>query len=267
MKALNVIAQSFMVGAVAALIFAMAPTKASAQDKSTTTFRHGTPTVETAVRNAQVVYVEGNDLVLKLENGKLEHLIVPDSDRFTIDGKDVSVQELKPGTTLTQTIVTTTTPRYVNTVRTIEGKVWHVSAPSRVIVSLPDGTNQYFNVPKDAKFIVGGKEKSVFDLRKGMKFNATIVTDETETIVANNKSVVGEAPAPATPRLLGVLLFQRPTTVALAPDPTPTASVTAEHAWFRLPQTASPLPLIGLLGLLALAISMGLKTARRKETL
>jgi hypothetical protein len=251
MKALNVIAQSFMVGAMAALIFAMAPTTASAQDKSTTTFRHGTPTAETAVRNAQVVYVEGNDLVLKLENGKLEHLIVPDSDRFTINGKDVSVRDLKPGTTLTQTIVTTTTPRYVNTVRTIEGKVWHVSAPNRVIVSLPDGTNQYFNVPKDAKFIVGGKEKS----------------DESETIVANSKSVVGETPAPAPPRLLGVLLFQRPATVALAPAPTPTTSVTAEHAWFRLPQTASPLPLIGLLGLLALAISMGLKLARSKETL
>jgi hypothetical protein len=266
MKVLNLIAQSSVVGAVAALIFAMAPAAASAQDTSSSTFHHGTPAVETAVRNARVVYVEGNDLVLKLESGKLEHLNVPDSDRFTIDGKDVSVKDLKPGTRLTQTITTTTTPRYVNTVRTIEGRVWHVSAPSTVIVSLPDGTNQYFNVPRDAKFIVNGREKSVFDLRKGMKFNATIVTDETHSIVAQNKSVVGNAPAAPTPQLLGVLLFQGPNP-KLVPASTPTATVTAEHAWFRLPQTATPLPLIGLLGLLALAASIGLKMARTKRTL
>ena len=34
---------------------------------------------ETQVRNAEVVYVEGNDLVLKLDTGKIEHLVVPDS--------------------------------------------------------------------------------------------------------------------------------------------------------------------------------------------
>jgi hypothetical protein len=266
MKVLNVIAQSTVVGAIVALIFAMAPAAASAQDTTSSSFRHGTPTIETSVRNAQVVYVEGNDLVLRLESGKLEHLNVPDSDRFTIDGKDVSVKDLKPGTRLTQTIKTTTTPRYVNTVRTIEGKVWHVNAPSKVIVSLPDGTNQYFNVPSDAKFIVNGREKSVFELRKVMRFNATIVTDETHNIVAQNKSVEGKAPVPPTPQLLGVLLFQQPNPT-LTPAPTPTASVTAEHAWARLPQTASPLPLIGLVGLLAFATSMGLKIARSKRML
>jgi hypothetical protein len=165
-KLFSAIAQSYVVGAIAALIFAAAPAAASAQDTSSSTFRHGAPTVETAVRNAQVVYVEGNDLVLKLESGKLEHLNVPDSDRFTIDGKDVSVKDLKAGTRLAQTITTTTTPRYVNTVRTIEGKVWHVNAPNTVIVSLPDGSNQYFNVPRDAKFTVNGREKSVFDLQR-----------------------------------------------------------------------------------------------------
>jgi hypothetical protein len=266
MKVLNVIAQSTVVGAIVALIFAMAPAAASAQDTTSSSFRHGTPTIETSVRNAQVVYVEGNDLVLKLESGKLEHLNVPDSDRFTIDGKDVSVKDLKAGTRLTQTITTTTTPRYVNTVRTIEGKVWHVNAPNTVIVSLPGGSNQYFNVPRDAKFIVNGREKSVFDLRKGMKFNATIVTDETQSIVASSKSVVGQTPAPQIPQLLGVLLFQRPSP-ALTPAPTPAGTVTAEQAWVRLPQTASPLPLIGLLGLLALAGSLGLKLARCKSTL
>jgi hypothetical protein len=44
-----------------------------AQDTSTITVQHGHSSFETQVRNAEVVYVEGNDLVLKLENGRLEH--------------------------------------------------------------------------------------------------------------------------------------------------------------------------------------------------
>ena len=144
-------------------ILTMASVGALAQDSTTTTIRHGESSFDTQVKNAQVVYVEGNDLVLKLESGKLEHL-VPDSDKFTIGGKDVTVRELKPGTKLTQTITTTTAPRYITTVRTLKGKVWHVNAPHRVIVTLPDHTNQIFSVPSDAKFIVSGREKTVFDL-------------------------------------------------------------------------------------------------------
>ena len=59
-----------------------------AQDVSTTTVQHGPSSFETQVRNAEVVYVEGNDLVLKLENGRLEHMVVPDSDKFHIDGRE-----------------------------------------------------------------------------------------------------------------------------------------------------------------------------------
>ena len=61
---------------------------------------------------------EGNDLVLRVENGRLEHLVVPHSDIFDIDGKGLTVHDLKPGTKPTQTITTSTTPRFVTTVRT-----------------------------------------------------------------------------------------------------------------------------------------------------
>jgi LPXTG-motif cell wall-anchored protein len=263
MNTLNAITRALTLGAVGALIFGSAQTGALAQDISTTSVRHGAPSVETAVRNAEVVYVEGNDLVLKLENGRIEHLVVPDSDKFTIGGKDVSVGDLKPGTKLTQSITTTTTPRYVKTIRNLTGKVWHVSAPSTVIVSLPGGENQVFKVPSHAQFTVNGQQKSVFDLRKGMSFQATIVTDDTETVTASNKTIVGVPPAPATPRMVGVLLFQRP---SLEPAPTPASSVTAEQASLRLPQTGSPLPLIGLFGLLVLGISLSLTAIRKRFT-
>lgn len=114
-------------GATGAFVFAMVAVGAWAQDTSTTTIQHGTSSFDTQVRNAEVVYVEGNDLVLRLEDGKIEHLVVPESDKFTIDGKDVTVHDLTPGTKLTQTIMTTTAPRYVTTVRTLKGKVRHVN--------------------------------------------------------------------------------------------------------------------------------------------
>ena len=78
-----------------------------AQDVSTTTVQHGPSSFETQVRNAEVVYVEGNDLVLKLETGRLEHMVVPDSDKFHIDGRELSVDGLKPGMKLTESIITT----------------------------------------------------------------------------------------------------------------------------------------------------------------
>lgn len=169
---------SLMKKTAEAIVLAMlALGTAAAQDSKVTTITHGQPSFETKVKNAEIVYAEGNDLVLKLENGRVEHLIVPDSDKFTIDGREVTVQELVPGTKLTQTITTTTTPHYGNSVRTIEGKVWQVNAPTSLILSLPDNKNQIFDVPSHAKFTIDGKEKTVFDLRKGMKIKATVVTD------------------------------------------------------------------------------------------
>jgi len=243
--------------------FAMASIGAWAQDTTVTTIRHGEPTFDTQVRNAEIVYVEGNDLVLKLEGGKIEHLVVPDTDKFEIDGKEVTVHELTPGTRLTQTIATTTAPRYVTSVRNLKGKVWHVNAPRMVIVSLPDGTHHAYSVPSQARFIVNGKPKTVFDLKKGMTFEATIVTDSTESVVEKSKSVTGVTPPPPTIPALGVLLFQEPPSW-----PGDTASqvtlASAEPPATTLPKTGTALPLMGLLGVFALAGSFGVKATLKK---
>jgi hypothetical protein len=156
-----------------AFVFAAVAFGVCAQDTTTTTVRHGVKSYETEVKNAEVVYVEGNDLVLKLGSGKIEHLSVPDSDKFTINGSEVTVNELTPGTKLTQTITTTTAPRYVTTVRTLKGTVWHVNAhSSSVILRLPNDTNHIYRIPSHAKVMVAGKQKTVFDLKTGMKLEA-----------------------------------------------------------------------------------------------
>jgi hypothetical protein len=265
MNLLNLAPRWFALGAIGVLIMMSAPSMLGAQDTTTTNVQPGSPVVKTSVRNAEVVYVEGNDLVLKLESGKVEHLVVPDSDVFTIDGTNVGVGDLKPGTKLTQTISTTTTPHYVNSVRTIKGKVWHVSSPNQVIISLPDGTNQIFRIPSDAKFSVGGHERHLHELRKGMTIEATIVTDDTHHVVSQNKTVIGEAPAPQLPRVVGVLMFPVQREVAASTELA--SSVTTEHVWSQvtLPQTGSPLPLIGLTGLVTLAFGFALRLVRERS--
>jgi hypothetical protein len=253
-----------LLGAVA---LTMVAASASAQDTTTTDRRPGVSQYQAAVRNAQIVYVEGNNLVLKLEDGKIEHLVVPFNEKFIIDGKDLTVSQLKAGTKLTQTVVTTTTPQYVKTIRVLKGKVWHVNAPGSIILTLPDGTNQLYRVPSHAKFFVNGQPKTVFDVRKGMTIEATIVTDEEHTVVEKTKSSFGYTPPPMIEPLFDVLLIQP------APLPSPvTATVTAEHAdppsdiASALPETASSLPLTGALGLLSVASSLGLGLARKRAT-
>jgi hypothetical protein len=254
----------FPIGRIASIaILAMVSMGVSAQDITTSTTRHGQKQYDVEVRNAEVVYVEGNDLVLKFDSGKVEHLVVPDSDRFKIDGKYVSVHDLIAGTKLTQTITTTTAPRYVTTIRTLKGKVWHVNPPNSLIVTLPDNTNQRFQIPKNAKFLVEGKEKSAFDLRKGMSITATVVTDGGETVISREKMAVGFVPLPKIVPEAGVLLFHGPGFVTL-PDAAPVEVASAEQPPATLPQTGSVIPLLGLLGGLSLTTSLGLKLARSK---
>jgi hypothetical protein len=261
----RLIAKAFLYGAGFAAFFV----GAIAQDTTKTTVTHHGSQYQTKVRNATVVYVEGNDLVLKLEDGKIEHIVVPDSEEFVINGRNVSVRALVPGTRLTQTITTTTTPRYVNTVRVLEGKVWHVNAPSSVIVSLPDGTNHRYSVPKHAKFTVNGQPKTVFDLRKGMSFKATIITDEPQTVVAENRTIVGQTPIPAAPPMGGVLLVRPVGGLVIAPKaqntpaPEPLTIAKSEQPATVLPKTGSMLPLAGLLGVLSIATSLALVTIRK----
>ena len=229
-----------------------------AQDVSTSTVQKGPSSYETTVRSGTVTYVSGNELLVKLSNGATEHFVVSPSQTFTVDGKQMTIRDLKVGTHLTQTITTTTTPKTITTVRTINGKVWHVNAPSTVILTLPDNTNKQYNVPKDQVFMVNGQKDTVFQLRKGMMVNATVVTEEPVTEVSTNRAVKGvmpQPPATPVPDDVGVLLVESPKQPA---QPTQTAA--AEPAPTALPKTGSEWPLVGLLG--AFSLGAGLLTRR-----
>jgi hypothetical protein len=62
-----------------------------AQDTSQTTATQGQPEQQTSVERTEVVYVSGNDLVVRnTETGELHNIIVPVSARATVDGQELS---------------------------------------------------------------------------------------------------------------------------------------------------------------------------------
>ena len=117
----------------------------------------------------EVVQVDGNYLLVKLESGEVRVFNVSPERRFIVDGKSLTVHQLKPGTILTATF--TSRPPVGAPVATVTGKIWYVSG-NTVILTLPDGTNKSYTVPPSFKFMVNGEPAPVSKLRKGMKVTA-----------------------------------------------------------------------------------------------
>jgi LPXTG-motif cell wall-anchored protein len=238
------------------LVFAA---RTSAQVQTTTSTTHGNANKEVTVERGEVSLVDGNDLFVKMEDGSIRHFPnIPDSVRITVDGKSLGIHDLKPGMKLERTITVTTTPKTVITVQTVSGKVFHVSPPNSVILTLDDGTNQSFKIPKGQKFTINGRETDAFGLKKGMKISATRIVEEPMTVIEHQREVTGKMPPPplAPPADVPILI------VVAIPAPTPAAETPA-GAPTELPKTGSELPLIGLLGLACLGASLGLKLVRR----
>jgi len=226
---------------------------ASAQVQTQTNTTSGQPTHNVTVERGEVVYVSGNDMVVKMEDGTLRNFEnIPESARVTVGGRELGIHDLKPGMKLERTITVTTTPKTITTTKTVTGKVWHVTPPNSVILTLEDGTNEKFTIPKGQKFNINGEMTDAFGLKKGMTVSATKVVEEPITVVEHRQQVSGTMPPPPPPPP------DQPILVAAAPTPAPAAAPAPE-----LPKTGSMLPLIGLLGCFALLCALGLRTVRK----
>ena len=165
----------------------------------------GQATRQVDVRQGTVVYVSGNDLVVKMEDDTIRHFEVPSDFKFTVDGKDVSVQDLKAGTKLTQVITTTTQEQKVTEVRTVDAKILEVSPPYLTIAT--GDMIRHIKVPEGTVFTIDGKDMRLADLKKDMRVKGTVVTTVPTTLVAQSSTVTGAKPV-ETPVLVGVLLFE-----------------------------------------------------------
>jgi len=248
-----------------------------AQVQTTTHVQSGESMEVVQVDRGEVLAVEGNDLIVKMENGSVRHFEnIPESAKATVNGRQLGVHELKPGMKLERTITTTTTPQLVTTIETVKGKVWYIAAPTTVILTLENGTNQSFKIPKDQKFNVNGEMVDAFGLKKGMLVTATKIVEVPVSVVAQGRSVSGAMPPPpvvpqtqmaSTP---GTLQAPAADTPLLVAEGAPTAAPSEATDMPAPPSTTNPLargylPLIslGLLLIIIFAVARSVRTKSR----
>ena len=214
----------------------------------------------------QVISVDGNQLVVKLPEGTRE-LTVPADFRFNVDGKQLSVQELKPGMAGTATITTKTTVHPVTVTEVKNGTVMQTSGNS-IIVRTDDGIKMFTQSDVDKrgiKIMRDGQPASITDFRTNDRLTATIVTSKPPRVITEKEVQATIAKsgggAPAGAPASGAAASPAPST---APSAAPAATSGGEPR--KLPKTGSPLPLLALTGVVSLVMALGLAVRRRRAT-
>jgi hypothetical protein len=226
-----------------------------------------TTTTTKESKTFEVIGVDGNHLVARLPEGTRE-VTVPEDFRFTVDGKEMSVHELKPGMKGTATITTNTTVTPVTVTEVRNGTVMRTAGPS-IIVRTDSGIRMFGPgdvAKRDVTLYRNGQPASISDFRTGDRLTATIVTEKPPKVVSE-REVNAMLARDASPGAAA------PTSAAPAPSAAPspaspaapgTAGAAPATAPKKLPKTASPLPAVGLTGLAFLAAAVALTVRRRR---
>ena len=219
-------------------------------------------TTNTETRNFEIVAVDGNKVVVKGQKGAQEITVPPDF-QLTVDGKPVSVADLKPGMKGAARITTTTTVTPVTVTEVKNGEVMKVTGNS-ILVRGEKGIQMFTEgdvAKRGVKIMRDGQPLEFSSLREGDKLTATIVTSRPPKVMterqvqASMQSVPAAAPA-GRPVAAGA--------PANAPAPAGAATTgSAPAPARRLPKTGSALPLLGLLGAALVTLGAAL-TARRR---
>ena len=200
-----------------------------------------------STKTGTIVSVSGNKVVLQEANGNHEYT-VPPGFKVQVDGKDVGVDELKPGMKVHAVITDQTVTRDVTVTKVAQGTVMQV-APGGIVVKDPknnyvsynfkdpDGNDVYYVTPS-------GETASLRDVKVGDRLTGTFVTKLPPQKVSS-RSVKASAAMPPPPD-----------------SAAPPAAVAAAAPPKKMPKTASPLPLVGLLAALSVGIALTLRGAR-----
>jgi hypothetical protein len=210
-------------------------------------------TVTSAVRDFEILAVDGNHLVVRGEKGTRE-LTVPPDFRFTVDGKSMATSDLKAGMKGTAMITTTTIERpvYVTTVKS--GTVIRQSGSSVLIKDDKGEVRKFTQSEVDARGIriyIDDKPTRMRDLQRGDTISATIVTagaPEVLTVQEVNATLAAE-PEPAAVSAQEPVATPDVAPVEAAPlegAPTPEPQVATEEAAPEAAATESTSPFVDM---------------------
>lgn len=142
-------------------------------------------TTTSDVRNFEVLAVDGNRLVVRDQKGTHEYT-VPDDFRFAVDGKPISVKELKPGMKGTATVTKTTTVTPVTVTEFRDATVLEASETS-LTVRGADGVRRRFTKTdldkRGIQIYKEGKSIRIGELKTADQITGSIVTSEPPVVV------------------------------------------------------------------------------------
>jgi len=239
------------------------------------------------IQNGTVVGVWDNTLVIRDSSGVSRQFDVPPDFKVDVDGKTVSVKELRPGMHITAAVKTVNTPVVVQS-KELRDATYLKHAGALVYVKEADGIHSY-TTPAGFRFWINNAPLRPDDLQTNMKLNATIVhtgtatgtsqelagasaTDEAAKAAAAKAAADKAAADRAAKAAADKAAADRAAADAKARADAEAAAAkaaadaaAAQQAMAKsLPKTASQAPMAGALGVLCLGLGAAL-TLRRKQ--
>jgi hypothetical protein len=226
-----------------------------------------TTATATETKAFEVLAVDGNQLVVRLPEGTRE-LTVADDFRFTVNGQQLSVRQLKTGMKGTAVITTRTTVTPVTVTEVKNGTVAMQTGMS-IVVRTDEGLKSFTQGDIDkrgVKIIRNGQPAAVSDFRQGDRLSATIITSLPPKVVTE-KEVQATLAAAGGAGSAGAAASGGSGRAAGSGSATASNSASAGGASGggarTLPKTASQWPLLGFASALSLAMGLALTLRRR----
>jgi len=165
--------------------------------------RAQTQTTQVAVRNFEIIAVDGNHLILRDERGTSDYF-VPADFVFTVDGKKMTVADLKAGMKGQATVTTTTTITPVTVTELRNGVVLGTGFNSVMVLDRTDNVRKKFTQDqvnaRGLQIYKDGKVVPVAQLNKGDEITATVVSQKAPEVVTEREveATLAQATPPKT---------------------------------------------------------------------